>query len=386
VNGSTRRVLSINCGSSSVKTAAFTVSDGHVEQTGLVTVSGIGGDATLRVVRGDEAREEKRAIVSPQDAVRIAFDELQRGKERPAAVGHRIVHGGDRSAPALIDSDLLAELRRLTPLAPLHQQVGLQAVSLIEELLPATPQVACFDTAFHHTMPLVAKRLPLPTPLFDAGLRRYGFHGLSCEHVVHTLGEPRLGRAVVAHLGSGASLTALRHGRSVDTSMSLTPTGGVMMSTRSGDIDPSVLVYLLQYEHYDAAGLQELIEHESGLLGVSQASGDMQTLLGKHDHDPAVALAIELFCRSVSKQVGAFAAVLGGVETLVFTGGIGEQAATIRRIVCEPLAHLGIRLDEERNRQSLSTISTTASPCAVRIVATDEQAVIARHTAAVVFG
>jgi acetate kinase len=195
-----------------------------------------------------------------------------------------------------------------------------------------------------------------------------------------------LDRAIIAHLGSGASLTALRHGRSIDTTMSFTPTGGVLMATRTGDIDPSVLVYLLDQHGYDAAGLQQLIEHESGLVGVSGSSGDMQALLARRPADPAAALAVELFCRDVAKQIGSLAAVLGGVAAVVFTGGVGEHADVIRAAICEPLAHLGIELDHVRNAGAEPVVSSNASSCTVHIVAADEEAVIGRHTAALVLG
>lgn len=381
-----RVVFAINAGSSSVKAAVLRVGADRVTRERTVTISGIGGQAILRVTGGEEAIEERRVVDDQDAALALALDAVRTGGPEPDVVGHRIVHGGlDHQGPALVDRALVADLDRLVPLAPLHQAVGLRGIALAGQLLPGTPQVACFDTSFHRSMPLEAQRLPLPTALFDAGVRRYGFHGLSCEHVVASLGEKTLGRAIVAHLGSGASLTAIRRGRSVDTTMSFTPSGGLMMATRTGDIDPSVLLYLLEQDGYGAARLQRLVEHESGLAGVSGSSGDMQALLERRDRDPAASLAIDLFCRDVRKHVGALVAVLGGLDTLVFTGGIGERAPLVRAAICQPLGHLGIVLADERNAQASPVISADASACSVRIVLADEEAVIARHAVRIAF-
>lgn len=386
MNRRERHVLAINAGSSSVKAAVLHVGGTRIVRERTVTISGIGGKAILRVTGGEKPIEERRAVDDQDGALALAFEAARTGLPAPDVVGHRIVHGGlDHEGPALVDRALVAALRRLAPLAPLHQAAGLRGIALAGQLLPGTPQVACFDTSFHRSMPLEAQRLPLPTALFEAGVRRYGFHGLSCEHVVASLGERPLGRAIVAHLGSGSSLTAIRRGRSVDTTMSFTPSGGLMMATRTGDIDPAVLLYLLDQRGYDAARLERLVEHESGLAGVSGSSGDMQALLERRDRDPADSLAIDLFCRDVRKHVGALVAVLGGLDTLVFTGGIGERAPLVRAAICQPLGHLGIELAHDRNARASPVISSEASACSVRIVPADEEAVIARHAVRVVF-
>src|SRR5581483_4736543 len=233
---------------------------------------------------------------------------------------------------------------------------------------------------FHRRMPEVAQRLPLPRTLWAQGIRRYGFHGLSYEYVVATAGAATLGRAVIAHLGNGASLAAVRDGLPVDTTMGFTPAGGLMMGTRSGDLDPGVLVHLLTQEGYGAAALERLVDHESGLLGVSGVTSDMKTLLEARASQPAAAEAIELFCYLLRKHVGALATVLGGLDSLVFTGGIGEHAAAVRRETCRGLEHLGIQLDPGRNARHDPVISAPGSPCTVRIVPTDEDLMIARHT------
>jgi acetate kinase len=245
-------------------------------------------------------------------------------------------------------------------------------------------QVACFDTAFHATLPEVAWRLPIPRELSDAGIRRYGFHGLSYEYIVATVGAETLGRAVVAHLGNGASLAAIVDGRSVATSMGLTPTGGIPMGTRTGDLDPGVLVHVAREQGYDAARLEALVDEESGLLGIGGAS-DMRELLERRERgDDAAALAIDMFCARVAMEMGAYATVLGGLDTIVFTAGIGERAAAVRAEVCTRLAHLGIAIDDARNGEHFDVISSDASSVVVRVVPTDEDSMIARHTAALV--
>ena len=252
---------------------------------------------------------------------------------------------------------------------------------------PQIPQVACFDTAFHRRLPELAQRFPLPRKLFDEGLRRYGFHGLSYEYVLQELGSAAKGQGlVIAHLGNGCSLAAVRDGSPVDTSMGLTPTGGVMMGTRTGDLDPGILIYLLREKGYDAARLERLVDAESGLLGVSELASDMKTLLAKRDSDARAAEAVAMFCRSIRKEIGAFAAVLGGLDILVFTGGIGERAPAVREEICRDLGHLGVRLDPVRNNAEEDIISAAQSACLVRVVATNEELMIARHTHGVIFG
>jgi acetate kinase len=304
-------------------------------------------------------------------AVGAVFDKIDRP---PHAVGHRLVHGGpDHTEPALVDPPLIKTLERAIAFAPLHLPAELATIAAVRERFGELPQVVCFDTGFHRTLPEVARRFALPAALYDAGIRRYGFHGLSYEYVAASV--PAKARAVFAHLGNGASMVAVHNGRSIDTTMGLTPTGGLVMGTRSGDLDPGLLIYLLDHG-YDARGLARLVEHEAGLLALSGTTSDMQRLLGSTD--PRAALAIDVFCYQARRAIGSLAAALEGLDQLVFTGGIGEHAPPIRWEICRGLAHLGIALDEGRNLAGAPIISTGA--CEVRVVATDEERVIARHT------
>jgi acetate kinase len=319
----------------------------------------------------------------------MALDELKKEKyAAPSAVGHRVVNGGPHyAAPQKITPQLLADLRNLVPLAPLHLPAEITIMEALAAQLPQIPQVACFDTAFHRRLPDLAQRFPLPRKLFDEGIRRYGFHGLSYEYVLQELGPAAdRQRLIIAHLGNGASLAAVKNGLPADTSMGLTPTGGVMMGTRTGDLDPGILIYLLRERHYDAARLERLVDCESGLLGVCELSSDMKALLVKRDSDPRAAEAIAMFCRSIRKQIGAFAAVLGGVDMLVFTGGIGEHAPAIREEICRDLGHLGVRIDSAKNNAAKDVISAAESACVVKVVATNEELMIARHTHSAIFG
>jgi acetate kinase len=333
-------VLALNCGSSSLKYAVF--------------------DDDQEVVRG--------AIEGVADhgvAVRSMFDALDDGKvARPQAVGHRLVHGGPKHLePARVDDALLASLRDAVPFAPLHLPMELRAIDAVRARYADIPQVVCFDTSFHRTLSEVARRFALPKALEAAGIWRYGFHGLSYEYVVETLGAESLGRAVIAHLGNGASMAAVRNGKSVDTTMGFTPTAGLVMGTRSGDLDPGLLVYLLDHCGYDARSLDRLVNHEAGLLALSGTTSDMKSLLARRASDPAAALAVAVFCHCARRWVGALAATLGGIDNLVFTGGIGEHAPAVREEICAGLEHLGV-----------------GGQCPVRVVATDEQRMIARHT------
>jgi len=257
---------------------------------------------------------------------------------------------------------------------------AIQGIEAVAERFPSMPQVACFDTAFHRRMPQVAQRYPLARTLWDAGVRRYGFHGLSFEYIVATLGDAARGRLIIAHLGNGASLAAVVNNQPLETTMGFTPAGGLMMGTRSGDLDPGLLIYMMKEKGYKAGELDELVNNHAGLLGVSGTSPDMKTLLEEREHDPHAAQAVELFCYYLRKQIGALSAVTGGLDTLVFTGGIGEHAAPVRWEVCEGLSYLGIRLDPERNGRNADVISVTGSPCTVRVIPTNEDLMIARHT------
>lgn len=385
-------ILAFNSGSSSLKYAQYEFSGagerllvrGEAEDIGAQS-----GRLWLRGGDGSSVMNEARAIPDHETALRIALGELKKGKyASPSAIGHRVVNGGSRySTPQKITPQILNDLRDLIPLAPLHLPAEIQIMEAVASEAPQIPQVACFDTAFHRRLPEIAQRLPLPRKLYDEGVRRYGFHGLSYEFVLQELGPAAKGqRLIIAHLGNGASLAAVKDNWPVDTSMGLTPTGGVMMGTRTGDLDPGVLIYLLREKKYDAGKLEYLVDAQSGLLGVSEVTSDMETLLASRDSDPRADQAIAMFCRSIRKEIGAFAAVLGGLDMLVFTGGIGEHAATIREEICRDLTHLGVRLDSTKNNVSAAVISSVQSTCQVRVIATNEELMIARHTRAAIFG
>ncbi len=341
----------------------------------------------LALYRGDErlASCSVVRVADPGQAVHQGLATLEgQGFPSPDAAGHRFVHGGPRHhAPRRLDAELLASLREAVPFAPLHLPAALLGVEAVAERRPGMPQVAVFDTDFHWDMPQVARRLPLPRELDEAGVRRYGFHGLSYESVVAEIGAARLGRAVLAHLGNGASMAAVRDGRPVDTTMGLTPAGGFMMGTRSGDLDPGVLVHLIDAHGYDSRRLEELIDRRSGLLAVSERTSDMRELLAARSTDPRAALAVEMFCYQAAKAAGALAAALGGIDSLVFTGGIGEHAAPVREGICAGLLPLGVRLDPARNAASAAIISADGTSCTVRVVPANEERSIARHTARV---
>jgi acetate kinase len=358
------RTLSINCGSSSLKYAVFDV-----------------GTDAREVARGSVDRIGS-AVPDHGAAVRKLLDDLDgKGDPKLDVVGHRIVHGGARyAAPARIDGALLEGLRALTPFAPLHLPAEIAAIEAVAARWPDRPQVACFDTAFHRTLSPVAQRYALPEAEDRDGLRRYGFHGLSYEYVVSEVGASTLGRAVLAHLGNGASMAAVRDGRSVDTTMGFSPTGGLVMGTRTGDLDPGLLVHWLQQGH-DAKELDDLVNRRSGLLGVSGTTADVRDLLARRDGDPRARMAIDVFTWSARKWVGAMAATLGGIDTLVFTGGIGEHAAPIRAEIARGLEHLGVRIDDARNARSEAVVSADGAACAVRVVKTDEERMIARQCA-----
>ncbi|MGZ3419648.1 MAG: acetate/propionate family kinase [Polyangiales bacterium] len=363
-------ILVLNSGSSSLKFALFEgalrLASGLVERLAEEHVS----DALSRVVHR----------IAPMG-----------GLARLDAIGHRVVHGGgsfDRATR--IDPRVLGELKRLRAIDPDHLPAEIAIIEAVSELAPRTPQVACFDTAFHANMPRVARLLPLPRRYEAAGLRRFGFHGLSYEYLLGELrrldGELAERRVILAHLGSGASLVALAGGRSIDTTMSFTPNSGVPMGTRSGDLDPGVLVHLLRTESLAPDALDELLSKRAGLLGVSGTSSDMRDLLAREATDEAAADAIALFCHSVKKAIGALATTIDGLDALVFAGGIGEHAHAIRARIGRGLGHLGVQIDADRNERNDTVISTDASRCKVRVIPTNEEAVIARHCAEVLVG
>jgi acetate kinase len=383
-------ILSLNSGSSSLKFALYRLAvntetllaAGAVERIGLS-----GGRLWVRNADEEVLTETPQDFSDHAAAVQAAFAALQQlHLPQPAAVGHRLVHGGaEHVAPERVTPQLMASLRRLVAFAPLHLPSELQGVEAVAARFADLPQVVCFDTAFHRHMPELAQRFPLPRPLWDAGLRRYGFHGLSYEYIVERLGGAASGRAVIAHLGNGVSLAAVRDGRSLDTTMGFSPTGGCMMGTRSGDLDPGALLYLMTEGRRDARQIEQLVNHEAGLLGVSGLSPDMKTLLEKRGQDTRAAQAVDMFCYHLRKHIGALTAVLGGLDTLVFTGGIGERAAPVRWEVCQELGYLGIRLDPRRNLVHADPISAAPSSCTVRVIPTNEDLMIARHTRALSF-
>jgi acetate kinase len=381
-------VLCLNSGSSSLKFAVYQVgreelrlASGAVERIG-----GSDGRLWLRTVAAEPVHEATQPVRDHASAARHVFAALKAQRlDGAAAVGHRVVHGGpELSSPQRVDAKLLTTLRQLVPLAPLHLPSEIAIIEAVGRARPAVAQVACFDTAFHRGMPERAQRLPLPRALWDDGVRRYGFHGLSYEYVLWKLGDAARGRLIVAHLGNGASLAAVREGRPVDTTMGLTPLGGLIMGTRPGDLDPGVLLYLMQEKRYDPQRLAALLTDASGLLGISASTSDMKTLLERRDTDPRAAEAVAMFCTSARKHIGALAAALGGLDTLAFTGAIGERAAAVRAEICRDLGYLGIQLDGAPNDADADVVSAPSSTCTVRVVRTDEELMIARHTAAVV--
>ena len=388
VPGGRLRILTINAGSSSLKAALY-----DMDRTERVTlachVERIGQSGSqMRIVDGGRVTLLDRTadLDSHESAARAFLEWLQhqQAEVEPSAVGHRLVHGGStHRAPHILTPDVMDDLQELVPLDPDHLPQALAVIRVATEAYPAIPQVACFDTSFHRSMSRVAQMYPLPPRFGDAGVIRYGFHGLSCEFIVQALraidareGE---GRIIIAHLGNGASLTAVREGVSVDTTMGFTPTGGIMMGTRSGDLDPGVLLHLLEAQGMQGTALNRLVNHEAGLLGVSGLSGDMRDLLGKESSDPRAADAVTLFCYLARKSVGALVAALGGVDTLIFTAGIGEHSAPIRERICEGLEFLGFELDAERNARHAPIVSRDGSRVVVRVMKTDEDLMIARH-------
>ena len=385
-----RTVLCINVGSSSCKFALYSVSGGAeslIAEGAADRIGSSGGKIRIHDADGRSLAESDRVLARPQVAVDALFDEFERLKlPRLDAVGHRIVHGGPHHvAPEIVTPALLDDLKTLIPFAPLHMPGGIEGIEAVAARHPKLPQVVCFDTAFHRGMPERAERFPLPRELWDAGIRRYGFHGISYEYILQALGADVPPRLIIAHLGNGASMAAVLNGHPHDTTMGFTPAGGFMMGTRPGDLDPGVIVYLLEQKRYDAKRLAELVNLKSGLLGVSGLSSDVKTLLDARAANADAAMAIEMFCYQIRKSVGALAAALGGLDLLIFTGGIGEHAAAVRAEVCDGLAYLGLAIDPRRNDSNEDTISTADSRCRVRVIPTNENLMVARHTARLVF-
>jgi acetate kinase len=384
-----RVILCLNSGSSSLKFALYRIGDREEILLAQGAVERNDAQSARLWINSPQRKIEKTGgeMSSVSAALHAASIELERLElPRFDAVGHRLVHGGQHHAvPERITDTLLNELRNLIPFAPLHLPDEIAGIVAVTSHFSSVPQVACFDTAFHRSMPEVAQRFALPRALWDQGIRRYGFHGISYEYIMRTLGANPPSRIIIAHLGNGASMAAVKDGRPLDTTMGFTPAGGFMMGTRSGDLDPGIICYLLNERHFDAHGLVELVNHQSGLLGVSGISSDMKTLLERADTEPDAAMAVQMFCYQLRKQIGALSAALGGLDLLVFTGGIGERAAPVRWEACSGLEHLGVRLDRERNDSNADTISTPDSRCLVRVIPTNEDLIIARHTHELIF-
>ena len=382
------RILTINGGSSSIKFALFEagdalrrILDGGVERIGLP-------DATFRVKGSDEAGNFSRSIKAPDHtiAVGVLMDwiEERSGRDPLTAVGHRVVHGGPKYyKPQRITAEMVTELKQLSPFDPDHMPEEILLTEAFHRRFPDLPQVACFDTAFHHDLPRVAQMLPIPRHYEAQGVRRYGFHGLSYEFLMEELArlageDAAQGRVILAHLGNGASLAAVHGGKSVDTSMSFTPTAGVPMSTRTGDLDPGLVWYLARTEKMSSKEFNDMVNFQSGLLGISETTSDMRDLLKHEMQDVRAAEAVALFCYQVKKWIGSFAAALGGIETLVFSGGIGENAPAVRARICDGLGFFGIELDEKHNAANEGVISAASSRVVIRVIRTNEEQIIAK--------
>jgi acetate kinase len=382
-------VLALNSGSSSLKFALYRVAPSGTEMLLSGEAESIGdkkGKFRAQDSHENALLSETVAIPSQQEAIiRIGRLLADSKMPAPAAIGHRIVHGGPKLRQhCLIDDPVVRQLEAATAFAPLHTPAALSVIRFAQEHFPGLPQVACFDTTFHAGLPEVARVLPISKELQLEGIQRYGFHGLSCESIVHQLANDLPNRLVIAHLGNGASVTAVKGGKSIDTSMGLTPTGGVIMGTRSGDLDPGVLVYLMREKKFDAAMLEDLVDHRSGLLGISGVGSDMRRLHEAASSNADARLAIQMFCYSVRKQVAAMIAALDGVDLVVFTGGIGENDGEARAAICGGLSWIGVSLDEARNRSANNPINDAASRCRVLVLTSQEDEQIARHTRALI--
>jgi len=385
IEATLNNVLTINGGSSSIKFAVFQANEpfnrvlyGMIDRIGLP-------DSKLTYTKETIKNTLTVKSADHRSAANFLIDWLEKQIDFTsiAGIGHRVVHGMHHTSPEIITAELLDELHRISPLDPEHLPAELAIIVDFRHRFPLLPQVACFDTAFHQTMPRVAKLLPIPRKFDEKGIQRYGFHGLSYSYLMEELArvagpEAAQGRIILAHLGSGASLAAVKGGKSIDTSMGFTPASGIMMGTRSGDLDPGVAWYLIQSEHLTSKQFNHLINHESGLLGISETSSDMHDLLEVENKDIRAAEAVSLFCYEVKKGIGAFAAALGGLDTLVFAGGIGENSPIVRARICEKLEFLGIELNDEHNKANAPIISKAKGSTVVRMIHTDEEWMIAK--------
>lgn len=380
-----RHILCINAGSSSVKSALYRVPPpDEPHRLASIEASGIAEDEGRLRWQVDGRRHETRVLRlgSHHDAIGSILEKLrEQGLPEPDALGHRIVRSPrGRSTPAWLTADLRRALERMRTLAPLHIPNELEAVDAAAKQFGGVPQALCFDNHFFANLPLLARRLPIPRALDEAGIERIGYHGLSYEYITSQL-PPDCGRTVIAHLGNGASMAAVLHGRPLDTTMGYTPTGGLMMGTRTGDLDPGVVVAILRRERLDADALERIVDKEAGLFAVSGGEASMKVLLERNHDDPAAEKAVALFCYIARKHLGAMIAVLGGIDTLVFTGGVGENAAPVRAAVVAGLEDLGLVIDKEANSSGATDIGGNGSHARIRVIATDEEKVIATHTA-----
>ncbi|VVM07487.1 acetate/propionate family kinase [Methylacidimicrobium tartarophylax] len=388
------KILTINSGSTSLKFALFQMvpSEKRLLSGKLDHIGSGSGRCEAKDSQGAVIWQESLPLPDHRAGLArfFAWFETAAPSDGIDAVGHRLVHGGPVfGAPRLLTSPVLQTLQDLSGLAPDHLPHELEAVRSIRKLKPDLPQVGCFDTAFHRSMPFFARTYALPLSLRKEGLVHYGFHGISCEYVFSVLEkilppERAQGRIVLAHLGGGASMTAIHGGKSVDTTMGFTPTSGLVMGTRCGDLDPGIVLYLLRERGLRLTTVARLLSEESGLLALSESSGEMRDLLSAEATDSKAAAAVEIFCYQARKFLASLAAALEGLDMLVFTGGIGENAPEIRERICEPLAFLGLQIDRERNRKNEPIISSEKSRVEIRVVPTDEERMIARHTQALV--
>jgi acetate kinase len=387
MNPANAHILTINGGSSSIKFALYEA--GKPLKRGLYgTVDRIGLSGTNLTFHDAEGTQQASRILAAADhksAANCLIDWLEEQDDFTSvrAVGHRVVHGMKHTEPELVTKELLDELHHISPNDPDHLPRELELIETFRQRHPKLPQVTCFDTAFHQTMPRVAKLLPIPRRFDAKGIQRYGFHGLSYAYLMEELahlGDPAAskGRVILAHLGNGASMAAVRDGKSMDTSMCFTPTAGLVMSTRSGDLDPGLAPYLARTEQMTTKQFYEMVNHKSGLLGVSETSSDMRDLLNHEKQDVRAGEAVALFCYQAKKWIGAYAAALGGLDSFVFSGGIGENAPLVRARICEGLSHLDIELNETRNMKNAGVISKDGSRVPVRVIRTDEELMIAR--------
>ena len=384
---SNTHILTINGGSSSIKFALYAAVKplkrglcGTVDRIGLS-----GTNLKFHEADGKPETSLKLEAADHNSAANALIDwlEEQINFKSVTGVGHRVVHGMKHTEPEIVTRKLLDELHRISPYDPDHLPSEIELIETFRQRHPKLPQLACFDTAFHQTMPRVAKLLPIPRRYDAKGIQRYGFHGLSYAYLMEELARlgdlaAKKGRVILAHLGNGASMAAVRDGKSIDTSMCFTPTAGLMMSTRSGDLDPGLAPYLARTEKMTTQQFYKMVNHESGLLGVSETSSDMRDLLNREKRDVRAAEAVALFCYQAKKWIGAYAAALGGLHTLVFAGGIGENAPVIRARICDGLDFLGIELDKSRNAKTAAVISRNSSRVTVRVIRTDEELMIAR--------